>query len=167
MWFIIILLSLFTSLLDTTVSPSLSICGGVINFTLSTLLVFLLIKSIKNASITLIFSTIFLSVFSQVPVIFSLLPGFIVLVLTAYLSGRRLIDRPPTMLSAPIFFVLALTHGIIGLLILRQVSADNLFIVLKSSSLTALLSTLAYWLINKIDFFLNPHVAREKIKINI
>lgn len=105
MWLFILLISLFVALFDATVAPSLSIYGGIFSFTTSVILVFLVKKSFQNASMLLIFSTIFLVIFSQIPVVYILLPNFFLFITITFAINKRLVDRPSTMLSVPIFAI--------------------------------------------------------------
>jgi hypothetical protein len=167
MWLFIFLISLIVALLDTTVAPSMSIYGGVVSFTTSVILIFLVKKSFRNASALLIFSTIFLVIFSQVPVAYILLPNFFLLITVILVTNKRLIDRPSTILSVPIFIFTFLFFGLLKLLIMREFSLVNLFLMSKGAIYSAIFTAILYFITNKISYFLNPQAGREQIKINI
>jgi hypothetical protein len=167
MWLFILLISLTVALLDTTVAPSLSINGGIISFSTSVLLIFLIKKSLRNASTLLIFSTIFLVIFSQVPVAYILLPNFFLLVIVMFAINKRFIDRPSTILSVPIFIFAFLFFGLFKLLIMREFSLVNLLLMSEGAVYSAFFTVILYFVSNKINYLLNPQADREHIKINI
>ena len=167
MWLFILLISLFVALLDTTVAPSLSIYGGIFSFTTSVILVFLVKKSFQNASMLLIFSTIFLVIFSQIPVVYILLPNFFLFITITFAINKRLVDRPSTMLSVPIFAIAFLFFGLFRLLIMGEFSLTNLLLTLEGAIYSTIITVALYFIINKINYLLNPQAGREQIKINI
>lgn len=167
MWFLIVVISFLASLYDVTLASTISLLGGTISAVLAVLLVFLIAKSTKNASVMLIFSVIFLTILSQVPAILIITPYFFVFILTIFLVSRRIIDRPPVTLSFAFFFLLSLIAGLIKIIIMMEISLPNFFLIAKSSFMTAILATLIYYVYNKINFFFNPQAAREKVRINI
>lgn len=167
MWLFMLLISLFVALFDVTIAPSLLIYGGVFSFTTSIILVFLIKKSFQNAGMLLTFSTIFLVIFSQIPIVYILLPNFFLFITITFAINKRLIDRPSTMLSVPIFAIAFLFFGLSRLLIMSELSPTNLLVTLEGVIYSTIITVVLYFIINKINYFLNPQAGREQIKINI
>jgi hypothetical protein len=71
------------------------------------------------------------------------------------------------MLSVPIFAIAFLFFGLFRLLIMGEFSLTNLLLTLEGAIYSTIITVALYFIINKINYLLNPQAGREQIKINI
>jgi len=165
MWILAVFLAILSALLQSTFLPTVKIFAGLIELNVAILLIFLFFGSLREASVFLFIFAIFSAIFSQIPVIYLLLPEFIVIVIFVLLSKQRIIIRPGTLFSFPLFFLATVIADLAKLAILLKFSFHNFSIVFADALLTAFVATAIYWVVNKIYHFLNPQVDRERIKL--
>ncbi len=164
MFVFLIILSFIVAILDASLFPTLKIAGGIIELTTISMLILVFFGSFRSACIFLIFSAIFLSLLTKIPAIYFLIPNFVILAVFVFLTTRRIVTKPGTLLSFPIFFFAVLVVDLIKLTILAKFSFFNLSITVVDSLYSAVFATIIYWSINKIYHFFNPQISGEKIK---
>jgi len=165
MWVFALVLGMIAALLQSTFIPAVKISGGVIEIGVMLTLLFLFFGSLREASVFLVIFAIFSTIFSQIPLIYFLLPTFVVIVIFIFLSRRRIISRPGTLLSFLIFLIGTIIADLVKLLIMARFSLHNLLTVLIDALLTAFVGAIIYFLISKIYRYLNPQLDKEKIKL--
>ena len=165
MWVVAVFLAILSALLQSTFLPTVKIFAGLVELDIIVLLIFLFFGSLREASVFLFIFAIFSAIFSQIPAVYFLLPDFIVIVIFVLLSRLRIIIRPGTLFSFPLFFLAVVIADLVKLAVLLKFSFYNLSIILADALLTAFVATIIYWAVNKIYHFLNPQITREKIKL--
>ena len=165
MWIVAVFLAMLLALVQSTFMPTVKIFGGLVELDIVVLLLFLFFGSLKDASIFLLIFMIFSAIFSRIPAVFFLLPDFIVIVIFLLLSRLRIVIRPGTLFSFPLFFLATVIADLVKLAILLRFSFHNLLVIPADALITAFVATIIYWVVNRIYHFLNPQVDRERIKL--
>ncbi len=166
MWIFTILLAIITAFLQSTVSPSLTVHGGAIDLILIVTLIFLFYGKVREACVSLLVSSIVLSILSGIALIYLISPTFLLIILYIFLSDRRIISKPSTLMSLPMLFIATILFELIKIAIMRSFSINYLVPIVVSSIMCAIVGGAIYWLCNKIYYFLNPQLMREKVKIS-
>lgn len=165
MWILTIILAIIIAFLQSTIAPALSIYGGTIDLILVVTLIFLFHRGVRNSSIFLVASSVVLAVISGLPLIYLVLPNFIIIILYSFLTQRRILSKPSRLLSLLIIFAATILIEAIKMLVMRRLSFSYAAPIFSSSIYNAIIGGTIYYLCNKIHFFLNPQLLRERIKI--
>lgn len=161
----IFILSLISAFLEATLLPALKIAGGMIELGTIAITVMMFFRSLRYSSIFLLLSAIFLSVFSQMPIIYFLLPNFIVLAILLFLINRRILTKPGTLASFFIFFTAVVVANLVKIVMLASFSLVSIYTILPNALYSAVIATIIYFVANRIYLYFNPQVLREEIKI--
>ncbi|MCX6812190.1 MAG: hypothetical protein NTW79_01015 [Candidatus Berkelbacteria bacterium] len=151
-------LAIFSTLLQTTLLPSLSIYGGV--FELSLILALLLIfgGNFRQAAFFSLASALFLALFSGESFGIFLLPIIVVLACLYLFHYRRIITGPSIYLSIPFFFFAVAVAEIVEMLLAKQSSLSSLRQIVASGVISTVLGSILYYFQRKIQRYLNPQV---------
>lgn len=166
MWIITAIFAIFVAFMQSTISPSLAIYSGILDLLLVVILIFLFYGSVRQACFFLLISAIVLSTLSGVPLVYIILPNFLLIVGYLLLSSKRIISRPTTLVSLPIILLSSVFVGFVKILIMQRLSTLLIVPIISGSVLTMLVGGAAYYFCNKAYYFLNPQLLREKIKIS-
>jgi len=161
----IISLALFTAFLQSSLTPALTIWGGIIELPLIIILLFLFSNHFKEASVFLLISATFLSIFSADSIVYLILPDFLIIGIYLFLNKKRMILSPNTLLSFPLFVIAAMVSDLAKLLLFGNLGVENLLLLAKNSLVSAIVGTFIFYFVNKIYHFFNPQIARERIKM--
>ena len=162
---ILIILSFISALLEATILPAAKIAGGFFELGTVIIIIFSFWSRWRDAGIFLIFWAIFLAMLTKIPAVYFLLPNFIIMIGFFFLFSRRVIPRPTTLFSFPLFFVAVAFVDFIKILILAEFSLSGFSHLIADAFISALFATVVYYMINKIYFFFNPGVAKERVKL--
>jgi len=165
MWFFSIILAILAALVQSTIVPSLSVYGGSVNIILVILLVLLFYGHIRHTGIFLVVSTIILSIISGIQLIYLILPFFVLSAIYLFLSNRRIISRPNTIVSLFIFLIASVFVNLVFILEIHNFSLRLILPILSSAILNMLIGGFIYYFCNKAYFLLNPQISREKVRI--
>jgi hypothetical protein len=69
-------------------------------------------------------------------------------------------------MSLPMFFFATILFELIKITIMRSFSIHYLAPIIASSIMMVIVGGVIYWFCNKIYYFLNPQLMREKVKIS-
>lgn len=164
MWVFSIILAIFAALTQSTIAPSLSVYGGTIDIILVVLLVLLFYGHIRHTGIFLVVSAIILSIISGIQLIYLILPYFVLAAIYLFLSSRRIISRPSTIVSLTTFFIASVFANLVSILEIHNFSVSLISSVLSSAILNMLVGGTIYYFCNKVYYSLNPQISREKVK---
>jgi len=165
MWAFSIFLAIFCAFLQSTFLPAISIYGGAIEISLVVVLIFLFFGRLREASIFLLVSALFSSLFSGVPVIYQILPEFLIVAIYVFLDYKRVFFRPNTLLALPVFILAVVLADFSRLVLLREVAVGNIQVLIANALYTAIFGTGIFYITNKIFHLLNPHIMRDRIKL--
>jgi len=161
----ILVIALTAAFLEATLLPTLKIAGGMIELATITMTAIMFFGSLRYSSVFLIFSTIFLSIFTQMPPIYFLLPNFVILAILVFLISRRILAKPGTLPSFFLFFAAVSITDLIKLVIFWNFSLSSLYAILPDAIYSATAATIIYFIANRIFLYFNPQMMREKIKV--
>lgn len=161
---IIAILAFFISLIQSTVVPAFKLYNSFPDLVLPVVLIILFFGSRKLSGVFIITSSIFMSIFSGVAMIYFILPYFLVFITYVFLNERRIISRPSVTLALFVFFVANLIKMIIQSLMMNDLAPDIAFIY--CSLISAVWGVFFYYLCRRIYFLLNPQILRDRIKIS-
>ncbi|MCX6810572.1 MAG: hypothetical protein NTY30_02445 [Candidatus Berkelbacteria bacterium] len=165
MWILTIISAIFVAFLSSTLTPSFAINVGTLDLNLIIVLIFLFYGSFRQACIFLLISSIVLSVLSGTLLVYLLLPMFLLVLLYLFFSARRIVVRPSTISSLLIFFIASIFVGMLKMLVMQHWSFSLAIPLISSSVYNAIVGGVIYHFCNKIYYFLNPQLLREKVKI--
>ncbi|MEI8061040.1 MAG: hypothetical protein WCG99_01975 [Candidatus Berkelbacteria bacterium] len=166
MWVLTIILAVIAAVLQSTIIPSLTVFGGLVDLILIVVLIYLFYSSVSNAGIFLLVASIVISVLSGIHLIYIILPNFVVMLVYVLLSSRRIISRPSVIFSIFLFFLACVFAGLVKMLEVNIFSFSTLVPILFSSLIGALAGGILYYFCNKIYYFFNPQISREKVRIS-
>ena len=167
MLFITVIVAIFSGILSSTLTPSLTIWSGALDFNLILLLLFLFYANVSEASVFLLVSSIAVAALSGVPLIYVILPGFLLTALYIFLSDRRILPpRPTVSLSILLFFLASIFVSAVKVLLFKSYSTSVIVPTIMSAVLTAFVGSIIYYFCNRVFNRLNPQVKRQKIKIS-
>lgn len=162
---VIVILSLAGAFLQATLLPTLQIAGGMIQLSTIAVVALMFFGSLRYSSIFLLLSAITLSIFTSVPVIYFLLPNFVVLIVLLLLINRRILTKPMILTSFFVFFAAVIVADMVKMAILTSFSLANFYTILPDALFSAVVGSGLYYLANKIYIYFYPQVLREEIKL--
>lgn len=165
MWLLTLILAIIIAIISSTITPSLTIHAGELDLNLIIMLIFLFYGRVRDTCIFLLVSSITLSILCGIPLIYLILPNFLLILLYLFLSNRRIISRPRVLLSLIMFFLASILVNLIKIIVMQQLSFSLLTPILVSSLYNAIIGGTIYYFCNKIYYFMNPQLLREKVKI--
>ncbi|MEI6144175.1 MAG: hypothetical protein WCP91_01095 [Candidatus Berkelbacteria bacterium] len=166
MWVLTIILAVIVAVLQSTIIPSLTVFGGLIDLVLVVVLIYLFYGYVRNAGIFLLVASIVISVLSGIQLIYIILPNFVVMIVYVLLSSRRIISRPSVIFSILLFFLTCVAASLVKMLEVKIFSFLTLMPILFSSLIGAFVGGILYYFCNKIYYFFNPQISREKVRIS-
>jgi hypothetical protein len=165
MWIFSIVLATFVAFMQSTIIPALSVSGGQIELQIIIILLFLFFGRLREACIFLLVCSTFSALFSGAPIIYLVLPDFLIISIYVFLDRRRIFFRPGTLLAFPIIFLAVALADFFKLIMLSKLGAGIVSVLLANSIYSAIVGMIIFYFINKIYHLLNPHIMRERIKL--
>lgn len=166
MWITTFILAIIIALLQSSIVPAATIFGSIIDLILIATLIFLFFGAFRQASLFLLISSIMLAILSGIPIIYLILPNFLLMVAYLILSSRRIISLPSTLFSLPLFFIAPFVANFAKLLIMQRFSFSLIAPISTGAIFTAAVGGLLYFLCSRAYHMINPQILRDRIKIS-
>jgi len=166
MWIATFLLAITVALLQSSIVPAATIFGGIIDLILIIILIFLFFGAFRQASLFLLLSSVTLTILTGVPIIYLILPNFLLMIVYLILSNRRIISWPSTLFSLPLFFIASVAASLIKLLIMQRFSPSLIVPISIGGIFTMAIGGVLYFLCSRAYHTINPQILRDRIKIS-
>jgi len=166
MWLIIFIFSIIVAILSATIMPALNIFNSTVNLNLLLVLIFLFYDKKKEAGIFILISSVVLAVLTGINLITILLPIFFLLIIYSFLIDKRILNNPTIFMASLLFFSASMFTEVIVVALTKSFSLHLLKTIIISSIFNMILGAVFYYFCNRIYYFLNPQVLREKIKFS-
>lgn len=166
MWIATFLLAITVALLQSSIVPAATIFNSVVDLILIVTLIFLFFGAFRQASLFLLISSIILTILSGIPIIYIILPNFFLMIVYLITTSRRIISRPATLFSLPLFFIASFAASFIKLLIMQRLSSSLIVPISIGGIFTAAIGGALYFLCSRAYHAINPQILRDKVKIS-
>lgn len=166
MWIATFLLAITVALLQSSIVPAATIFGSAADLILIVTLIFLFFGAFRQASFFLLLSSIILTILSGIPIIYIILPNFLLMVGYLILSSRRIISLPSTLFSLPLFFIASFAASFIKLLIMQRFSLSLIEPISIGGIFAATIGGALYFFCSRAYHAINPQILRDKVKIS-
>ena len=163
-YFIQIILALFFAILSGTFFSVARISGATIDPGIIYLLLTIFVVKPKENFVFIIFYVLFSSILLFSNFLFLVIPYLLVFAALSYLLKNKIVSRP-NIYFAPIFFLIFFaTFYLIKILIFAHFSSGIFFYSFVSVIISVLISSLIYYLFEKIRNYYRPDIKINEIK---